>query len=123
MSSALAAPAMTFLPIIATSNVAPSKNTFDYTLNYSSLLDEKAEFQDNSMIMFLKLLIKLGVDRVALAGFDGYTADSVAYFDKNMEYSFVNEKANMLNQCAKDFFAENKERLAVEFVTTSFYEV
>lgn len=123
MSSALAAPAMTFLPIIATSNVAPSKNTFDYTLNYSSLLDEKAEFQDNSMIMFLKLLIKLGIDRVALAGFDGYTADSVAYFDKNMEYSFVNEKANMLNQCAKDFFAENKERLAVEFVTTSFYEV
>lgn len=108
------------LPVIATSNVVPADEHFSYTLNYSALIDESFEFPDNSVVMLLKALMKMGVARAALAGFDGYTADDINFVDANMEYSFVREKADRLNQYVKTFLQAN--RLEVEFVTKSHYQ-
>ena len=91
-------------------------------LNYSNLIDETQEFPDNSMMMLIRLLIKAGVKNVALAGFDGYTPDDVNYFDTNMEYSFIKEKADSLNESAKQFFKESDKNIHVSFVTKSHYE-
>ena len=54
--------------MIATSNVTKTNGKFDYTLNYSSLIDEKAEIIDDSFIMLLKVMKKLGVKKILLAG-------------------------------------------------------
>lgn len=109
------------IPIIATSNLTHSSERFSYVVNYSSLIDEKAEFPDNSMIMLLKLLKAVGVKDIVLAGFDGYTPDNVNYFDVNMEYSFVKEKADSLNAVVKNFFNDFDSSISVNFLTDSYY--
>jgi 4-hydroxy 2-oxovalerate aldolase len=121
LASCLTKPENCSIFIIATSNVTSSNGLFAYKLNYSSLIDERAEFPDNSLIMLLKVFIKIGVKQVALVGFDGYTPDTMNYFDINMEYSFVKEKADSLNAYGKNFIARNKESIQMQFVTKSHY--
>lgn len=58
------------MEIIATSNLTDKDHAFDYIVNYAELLDEKAAIADYPMIMLIKLLIKCGVTKVTLAGFD-----------------------------------------------------
>ena len=74
------------------------------------------------MIMLMKLMMNIGVTDCALAGFDGYTPDTMNYFDTNMEYSFVKEKAEQLNTYAKDFFAQIQDTLKIRFITTTYYQ-
>ena len=110
------------LPIIATSNVTRTGGKFPYVVNYSSLIDAEAEFPDNSMVMLCKLLCSVGVKAVSLAGFDGYTPDTMNYFNTNMEYSFVKEKADSLNQYGKAFFKSLQGKMDVHFVTKTQYQ-
>lgn len=107
---------------IASSNLTRTDGNFDYVVNYSALIDEKAEFPDNSMCMLLRLLVKAGVKKVSLAGFDGYTADSINYYDEDKEYDFLKEKADYLNNYGRTFFKEIADKTEVAFVTDSRYE-
>lgn len=109
------------IPIIATSNVRLVDTENAKYVNYASLIDESSEFPDNSMMMLIRLLLKVGVKQVALAGFDGYTADNVNFYDANMEYSFIKEKADSLNESGRAFFDSVKDQIKVFFVTTSNY--
>lgn len=122
MSSQLTKPENQELPIIATSNITEAERPFTYVVNCSNLIDEEAEFMDNSMMMLIRLLEKIGVKQVELAGFDGYTPDDVNYFDENMEYSFVKEKADSLNESGRKFFREMADRMKIDFVTESYYQ-
>ena len=110
------------LPVIATSNITDAVRPFSYMVNFSSLIDETQEFPDNSMMMLVRLLKKTGVQEIALAGFDGYTPDDVNYYDANMEYSFVKEKADELNRSAREFFRSMADHVHVQFVTQSHYQ-
>lgn len=109
--------------IIATSNVTTTKQAFDYTVNYGSLLEESGTFPDNSLIMLLKLLQSLGVASVALAGFDGYGgAARQNYAESAMEYDFTTELAQRVNQDVRDFLRAQEPHLRVLFVTDSLYQ-
>ena len=107
--------------IIATSNVTRAMNDFDYILNYNRLIDKEAEIIDNSLVMLLKALIILEVKDVHLAGFDGYSKRGDNYFNVNREYSYVKEKSAYLNKYVQNFIEENKDKLAVKFITKSHY--
>ena len=108
--------------IIATSNVTKTSGVFDYTLNYSSLLDEKAEIIDNSFMMILKALVRLGVEQVAVAGFDGYKEEQKGnYINPNMEYHFNAEQAASLNKYVGKTIKEMSEQIQLEFITESLY--
>ena len=109
------------LPIIATSNVTKTGGAFSYVLNYGSLIDPDAEFPDNSMVMLLKVLGKIHVKRVSLAGFDGYTPDNINYFDVKMEYAFVKKRADALNAYAREFMTSYKEHTDLHFITPTRY--
>ncbi len=109
--------------LIATSNITRTLGEFDYTLNYSDLLDEDALMPDNPLIMLLKVLKKAGVSSVGLAGFDGYRVSSVPnYVNPNMEYSYSSEEADNIN---KDT-VKGIRKLGLDnrpvFVTESIYE-
>lgn len=122
MSSTLTKSEYRKLDIIATSNVRVTGSAKVHRINYARLIDEENEFPDNSMMMLIRLLTELGVEEIALAGFDGYTADSLNYFDKNMEYSFVKEKADYLNASGKQFLIHAAQQLKITFVTDSYYQ-
>lgn len=108
---------------IATSNVTKTSGSFSYVLNYSSLIDPDTDIPDNSLIMLLKVLSKLGVMNIGLAGFDGYSENEINYFNTNMEYGFVKEKAQYLNEYAKNYLSGYRKSHPVYFVTKSQYEV
>lgn len=108
--------------IIATSNVTKTSGVFDYTLNYGNLIDINAQVPDNSLLMFMRVLLNMEIKAVALAGFDGYDPEKMNYFRTNMEYSDIREKAQELNRVAHDFFKENAKRLKSEFITPSLYQ-
>ncbi|MCR5225644.1 MAG: aldolase catalytic domain-containing protein [Eubacterium sp.] len=111
----------TRIQIIATSNVTSKRIDFDYTLNYSSLIDEEADIIDNSFIMLLKALVKAGVKKVNVAGFDGYSEDKLNFINPDMEYTFIKDRTEELNQYAKDKLSELSSDIEVNFVTTSLY--
>lgn len=106
--------------IIASSNLTKLERDFDYVVNYSGVIDEKAEFPDNSMCMLIRMLVRCGCEKIALAGLDGYTPDNVNYFDEDKAYSFLKEKANSLNSYARTFFRELA--VPITFVTPSEYQ-
>lgn len=59
--------------IICTSNITCAKEHIDYTVNYASLVCKESEvIYDNPLVLLLNLLFKLGINKVTIAGFDGY---------------------------------------------------
>jgi hypothetical protein len=108
--------------IIATSNVTKAQSDFSYILRYDALIDPTTEIIDNSLVMLLKAMIRIGVPAVALAGFDGYSRRSDNYFDISREYSFAKEKASYLNDYVKNVLRDLRGKLEVTFVTASRYE-
>lgn len=109
--------------IIATSNLTETTTgAFAYHLNYSSLIDLNTDIIDNSLVMLLKALISIGVDRVQLAGFDGYSLRAANYVRADMEYDFIKEKVKYLNSYVTEFLDNVKDKITVEFLTKSHYE-
>ncbi len=109
--------------LIATSNITRTLGEFDYTLNYSALLDEDALMPDNPMIMLLGLLKKAEVSSVGLAGFDGYRETSVSnYVNPNMEYSYSSKEADNINRDTVSSLRKLDLPFETVFVTESIYE-
>ncbi len=112
------------LKVIATSNVTSARGSFDRVMDYSSLIDEDCPIPDNSLPMLLRLLSDIGVDRIALAGFDGYSEKArVNYYNEDMEYDFAHNYALELNEyTAKVIHDMTKNGTKIIFVTESKYE-
>mgnify|MGYP002861149986 CR=1 FL=1 len=109
--------------IIGTSNITPAKGKFDYSFDYSTLIDTDFEIPDNSLPMLLRLLKRIGVKELALAGFDGYSVDSRAdYINPDMAYEFISNYAVKLNSYTKKVIADLKGEMNITFVTESAYE-
>lgn len=110
--------------IIATSNVTKSSGKFDYILDYESLIDREAVFMDNSFIMLLKVMIKIGVEKVVLAGFDGYSSDRVTnYYSSEMEYVFAKQKGEEINANVNQVLGKLKTELELNFITPTLYQI
>lgn len=107
--------------VIATSNVTNVKDHFDYTLDYSSLIDPDAEIIDNSFVMLLHVLVKTGVKEAACAGFDGYSFHGENYFNSDMDYQIAREKSRSINQYVIDTLAQLSDTLKITFITDSHY--
>jgi len=83
---------------------------------------EDAEIIDNSFIMLLKVMIRLGVKKVALGGFDGYMGDRRKnYVNPNMEYKFSKKQAESLNEYVCTVLKTLSDELEMEFITDSLY--
>lgn len=110
--------------IIATSNVTSMYDGFPYVVNYSTLLEREASIVDNSLLMLLKLLSRLKVMSIGLAGFDGYIGNGASnYVEQNMEYCFTEKMAEDLNTYVSRFLAQYKKKYSVYFLTGSLYDV
>lgn len=109
--------------VIATSNVtAMNPGKFEYVLNVSPLLDEGAEIADNSLLMLLKVMCRIGVASVALAGFDGYVGEKDKdHVDKDMGYDFSKEQAGRLNRYVGKVIQDMKPHIHIKFITNTKY--
>ena len=107
--------------MIATSNVTKTAEQFSFVLNNEALLDEKAEFMDNSFVMLLKVLAEMKVASIVCAGLDGYSPQEDNYANADMEYWFAKRKAYSLNQYVKDYL-KRTDCPAISFLTRTYYQ-
>lgn len=110
--------------LIATSNVTKTEGNFDYTFNYSSMLEESALIPDNPMIMLLSMLNDVGVSSIGLAGFDGYVETSLPnYVNPNMEYIMSSKQAELINEDVNRCLCNLKLTMPVHSVTSTLYSI
>ena len=107
---------------IITSNMKEAKQ-YDYMLNFSSYCCQETEIMDNSGLMLLNVLMAIGIDRVCLAGFDGYDQyNQKNYVNSGLEYSWSVEAMNNRNRyIAKELERINKV-IHIDFLTKSNYQ-
>lgn len=110
------------LKLLAVSTLKCKDGEFDYVINRAEFLEDNENIMDNSFLMLLKLLSKIGVPRVACAGFDGYSEIESNYFNSSMEYSFVKNQATYLNSHMREVVHELRNNIDIRFITYSVYD-
>ena len=76
---------------------------------------------DNSVIMLLRLLKKLDVQDVALAGFDGYRTDSKANYVSDYMAS-QHTKGDEENKKIRERMMQMERQLNIRYLTESLYQ-
>lgn len=111
--------------VVAVSNIEKTMEGH-IVVNYESLIERNNKDFDNTAMMLLNLLKRLGIKKFAIAGFDGYSKSKENYYDnylfqsERFESKFDDKNANMrimLNNYAKTL--DRKED--VIFITPSIY--
>lgn len=108
--------------VIITSNIADKENNTDFVLNWNNLISKDTIMGESSLYLLMKTLIKLKVNKVILAGFDGFSKYTQNYYDKN--YQFFQQQENVVevtNEIVKQL-AEFQKYIQIEFLTKSNYQ-
>lgn len=107
--------------LILTSNI---NNTPDnaFVVSYPDLLNDNEAVADNSGLMLIKLLIKLGIHNIYLAGFDGY---SQAIYDnftqKDLAFIKKEEIMRSMNDGISKSLHELSKKVNIQFITKEHY--
>lgn len=98
----------------------------DMVVNYESLIERDNEDFDNTMIMLLNLLRRLGITKFAVAGFDGYIKGKKNYFndiqfeENRFETKYERITFNM-RKMLKKYAATLEDKSSICFLTPSVY--
>lgn len=96
---------------------------YDYKLNFSSYICDDSLIIDNSGVMALKLLSKLEIKKVYIAGMDGYSDENtISYADKKLEYDF-SSIARERNKLISQELSKLTKKIDIEFITPTRYKV
>ena len=112
---------------IITSNIKVEKeNESEYIISFNNLVKCGWNHIDNSTLMLLRLLDKLEVGSIAIAGFDGYSFDGDIisnYASKELELSNVVDNPTELNKeiysMLEDYNETRKSKITIKFITES----
>lgn len=104
--------------IIATSNILDSDEA-EYVINVRNLVGEDKEIVDNSALMALKLLLKLGVTNVEIAGMDGGNTQR-SYYKEGFEA--YRAESIIRDEVVAEKIKSLREKIAVKFITPTNYE-
>lgn len=103
-------------------------NDDDLVINYESVISRQNKDFDNTMIMLLNLLHRIGVTKFAIAGFDGYDAKTGSnYFvdnlfnEKKFEVRYEELNSNMKSML-REFAKSLPNKADIRFLTPSIYE-
>ena len=113
---------------ILLSNIKSKADSGEHIVNFNRAIKRGWEHFDNAVICCLRLMNKLNVKNVVLAGFDGFKDDySESYSDVNLPS--LNPKNNWaeLNEEIKsiftDFIMSVKDKMQITFLTKSIFEI
>ncbi len=109
---------------IATSNINPTGIAFKYVINYDSLrkiINDSSG--DNSLILLLSLLCRIGIREVHLAGFDGFSENQEeSYYDTRL---VVGNKSDVkaYNAQMSNVLRQFTERMSIDILTMTNYKI
>ena len=91
-------------------------------MNYIDLLIENLAVSDNAGLMLIKLLSKLEVGSIKLAGYDGYSYDSYEnYAEKDLTLVKKKTIVDSLNDGMKKMLRDFTKYNDIQFVTSTRY--
>jgi 4-hydroxy 2-oxovalerate aldolase len=111
---------------ILLSNIKTKGDEDEIIVNFNRAIKRGTEHFDNAVICALRLMDKLDVSKVALAGFDGFRhAYNESYADSSLPTLNPNGKWDELNEEIKtmftDFRESVKDSMKIKFITPSIY--
>jgi len=108
--------------VICTSNISESNRQIDYTFNFNSLVNDDNVIRDNPVLMLLKILINMKIEKVYLAGFDGYSNDTVNnYPGEYIPFLYCNDEVVLRNEAIKKSIKGLENNISMELLTSSIY--
>ncbi len=107
---------------IVTSNI-PAIDVY-LQVRYKDLLNETEYVQDNAGLMLIKFLINCGINKVYIAGMDGYSPNpDENYADKKMNFYTEKELAEKKNAGMIEVIKSYRKQTDIEMLTTPKYVV
>lgn len=111
---------------ILLSNIHPEAEDEAFVVNFNTAIKRGWEHFDNAVICALRLLERLDITDVALAGFDGFkTKYNESYADASLPTLNPNNKWDELNVEITDMFQDLRlstaDKMNIEFVTDSIF--
>ncbi|MCK9479564.1 MAG: aldolase catalytic domain-containing protein [Firmicutes bacterium] len=106
--------------IVVTSNIQATKGD-EYVFDYSSLLNDISYVKDNATLILLKLLKKVNIDAVTIAGLDGYLIGS-NYYKKELDRRIDDSITGSINQGMREYIRKAKKDISITFLTPSLYD-
>lgn len=104
---------------LITSNLMHSEFYTDNILNYSDLAFDEKGVYDNCVIMLLRLMVKIGVSEVFIAGFDGYIKGKSNYVKNYMHSKHMKDEDE--NNQIRYHVEELSKNLSIRFLTPTLY--
>ena len=113
---------------ILLSNIKSQPNVDEYIVNFNRAIKRGWEHFDNATICALRLMNKLNVGNIVLAGFDGfknnygesYADASLPSLNPSNEWDKLNEE---IQNIFKDFLLSVKGKMTITFLTESLFNV
>ncbi|MBS6764953.1 MAG: aldolase catalytic domain-containing protein [Clostridium sp.] len=105
------------IKLIITSNLLRDVADYDYSIAYNELVYFNDEYCDDSTLMLLNLLNKLGVKNVSFAGFDGRTNGKLNFIDNSFDRNIKNSTGTKVKRILNTAFTE----ISKTFITASEY--
>lgn len=112
---------------ILTSNIKVEQDSKENIVNFKSIAKSGWKFFDNSTILLLRLLNKLNVKDIYIAGFDGYlTGQNYSTEHEELETYEESERYQELNREVREMLEDFKNHISsnvnVNFITRSKFE-
>lgn len=91
-------------------------------INYSSYISENEIVSDNPTLMIIRMLLTIGIKKVTVAGFDGYSAVSTDnYFDEKLALGTSFSLKIRKNDLIKKEVRKLQDNINIVFLTDSKY--
>ena len=109
--------------VIVSSNIAG--DTDDRVFNYDGLIDRRLQYFDNSTVMLMNLLLKLGKEEFAVAGLDGFAENAQHYVSEDYNISRYEDNYKQVNLDLANFLKDYKKHLqdpkSVKLITPGLF--
>lgn len=107
--------------LILTSNIKTDKDV-GFVVNYTELLNDQDAVKDNSAMMLILLMIKLGASHLYLAGLDGYgTGGQPNFVEDSLEFNRDRGVMEAMNRGMEAVLGQLSKDISIRFVTTPRY--
>lgn len=108
---------------ILTSNIKTDGNEKEFILNYNDLQKRGWKYYDNSMMMFLRLMMYVRPSVIAVAGFDGFEGSDSNYVKEYLHPNISKEETAIMQAEIKDMLSDfircNNGKIKIRFITES----
>ncbi|MGL5938085.1 MAG: aldolase catalytic domain-containing protein [Phocaeicola sp.] len=109
--------------VICTSNITASLFPIDFLFNFKDVLFEQELIRDNPTLMLLRILSKMDIENIAIAGFDGYSAEECSnYIGDYVEFLYCDADVVKRNSLIKTELEKIEKVCNTCFITPTIYK-